>query len=371
MLVRLEGYGATLQQAVLAAVLVRLLTVWLTAALGVAGCWRLWRLDRRRAVSGAWTPAGSATEAGPGHFDALGAAYAGELSPAARERVVGRKVALTVRALRAAGIGPGARLLDAGCGPGWYVAALAGAGYRVVGVDLAPGQVAAAREAVGTGPGLLAASVLALPFQNGAFDAALAVNVLHHAGDRADQDAGPGRDGPHRPPRGARPGARDLHRQSPLPPLHGLPLPALEAHRPGHGGLARPPPASHRRERRPGHPAPLHLPARLHPRGPLPLPGPPGAVAGALPLGTVRRPLHRRLPAPARHRRRARRRRGSWPPVCAHHKGRSREPRRAPPSSLVGSPSSAGPPWPWRSGPAPWPSTASTSRGSGSTASVR
>jgi hypothetical protein len=141
MLIRLEAYGATLQQAVLAAVLVRLLTVWLTAALGVAGCWRLWRLDRRRADSGAWAPAVSGLEAGTGHFDSLGAAYAGELSPAARERVVGRKVALTVRALRAAGIGPGARLLDAGCGPGWYVAALAGAGYRVVGVDLAPGAI--------------------------------------------------------------------------------------------------------------------------------------------------------------------------------------------------------------------------------------
>ncbi len=217
MLVRLEGYGATLQQAVLAAILVRLLTVWLTAALGVAGCWRLWRLGRRQAAPGVWTPAvdgsgaggssgargaarGPAGRAGgeeggakparwAGHFDALGAAYAGELSPAARERVVGRKVALTVHALRAAGIAPGARLLDAGCGPGWYVDALAGAGYRVVGVDLAPGQVAAAREAATAGTGLLAASVLALPFQNGAFDAALAVNVLHHAGDRADQDA--------------------------------------------------------------------------------------------------------------------------------------------------------------------------------------
>ena len=200
MLVRLEGYGATLQQAVLAAVLVRLLTVWLTAALGVAGCWRLWRMGRRQAAPRAWTPAGDGPGKGgeeggvkparwAGHFDALGAAYAEELSPAARERVVGRKVALTVHALQAAGIAPGARLLDAGCGPGWYVDALAGAGYRVVGVDLAPGQVAAARETAPAGTGLLAASVLALPFQNGAFDAALAVNVLHHAGDRADQDA--------------------------------------------------------------------------------------------------------------------------------------------------------------------------------------
>jgi SAM-dependent methyltransferase/uncharacterized membrane protein YbhN (UPF0104 family) len=185
MLVRLQGYGATLQQAVLAAVLVRLLTVWLTAALGVAGCWRLWRLGGRAAPVGA----GGEAPAEAAHFDALAPDYAGQLSAAARERVVARKVALTVRTLREAGIGPGSRLLDAGCGQGWYVAALVGAGYRVVGIDLAPGQIAAARAATGAGAGFAAASVLALPFARGAFDAALAVNVLHHAGDRADQDA--------------------------------------------------------------------------------------------------------------------------------------------------------------------------------------
>jgi glycosyltransferase 2 family protein len=185
MLVRLQGYGATLQQAVLAAVLVRLLTVWLTAALGVAGCWRLWRLGGRVAPVGA----GGEGPAEAAHFDALAPDYAGQLSAAARERVVARKVALTVRTLREAGIGPGSRLLDAGCGQGWYVAALVAAGYRVVGIDLAPGQIAAARAATGAGAGFAAASVLALPFARGAFDAALAVNVLHHAGDRGDQDA--------------------------------------------------------------------------------------------------------------------------------------------------------------------------------------
>ena len=180
MLVRLQGYGVTLESAVLAAVLVRLFTTWLTAALGAAGCWRLWRVGGR---------AGPAPAAATGaHFDALAPQYAAQLSVAARERVVDRKVTVTLNALRGAGIGPGARLLDAGCGQGWYVAALRAAGYRVTGIDLAPGQIAAARE-VAPGGDFVAASVLALPFKDGAFDAAFAVNVLHHAGDRADQDA--------------------------------------------------------------------------------------------------------------------------------------------------------------------------------------
>ena len=296
MLVRLEGYGATLQQAVLAAVLVRLLTVWLTAALGVAGCWRLWRLGRRQAAPGVWTPAGDRRQGGA--LRRPRRAYAGELSPAARERVVGRKVALTVHALQAVGIAPGARLLDAGCGPGWYVGALAGAGYRVVGVDLAPGQVAP-RGGGNDGDGAPRRLCAGPPVpERGLRRRPRRQRPAPRRRPRRP-GCGAGRDGPRGAPRGARPGARDLHRQPALPPLHGLPLPPLEAHRPGHRGVARPPPSPHGRRRRPYHPAPLHLPPRLHPRGPLPLPGPPGAVAGALPLGAVRRPLHCRLPAPA------------------------------------------------------------------------
>jgi SAM-dependent methyltransferase len=185
MLVRLQGYGAALDAAVLAAVLVRLFTTWLTAALGAAGCWRLWRLGGRTGPAPATT---GADDAGA-HFDQLAPQYAAQLSVAARERVVARKVALTVEALQRAGIGPGARLLDAGCGQGWYVAALSAAGYRVTGIDLAPGQIVAARATAPGGGGFVAASVLALPFHDGGFDAAFAVNVLHHAGDRADQDA--------------------------------------------------------------------------------------------------------------------------------------------------------------------------------------
>ena len=205
-LVRLQAYGAPLAGAVLSVVLVRLFTVWLTAAIGIAGCWRLvahnrdarfvlgraetagarpWGAIRRAPVRGM----GSGT---PAHFDGLAPRYAEQLAPAARERVVGRKVALMLDALRGAGIGRGARLLDAGCGHGWYVAALRRCGYEVVGADLAAAQVEAARAELashGQVAPLVAGSTLALPFGSGAFDAAFGVNVLHHLGGAAEQDA--------------------------------------------------------------------------------------------------------------------------------------------------------------------------------------
>ena len=318
---------------------------------------------RRRQPDAGTAPgraAGTGPEAEPGHFDALGAAYAEELSP----RGAGAGGGAQGGPHPARPTGGGDRSRGPACwtpaaGRGWYVDALAGAGYRVVGVDLAPGQIAAARETAPAGTGLLAASVLALPFQNGAFDAALAVNVLHHAGDRADQDAALAEMA-----RAVRPGGLVLvHEISTVNPLYRLYMaylfPLWKRIDLGTEVWLDPRQPPTRRRRRPDHPAPLHLPPRLHPRGPLPLPGPSGAVAGALPLGAVRRPLHRRLPAPAVTTR----------PLSA---GDGPRPAGAPGGPLVSRSGacSGGPGWPWRSGPAPWPSTASTSRASGSTASA-
>ena len=208
--------------------------------------------------------------------------------------------------------------------------------------------------------------MLALPFQNGAFDAALAVNVLHHAGDRADQDAALAEMA-----RTVRPGGLVLvHEITTVNPLYRLYMAYLF-------------PLWKRID--------LGTEVWLDPRQP-PTAG--GAALAALhhytflpdftPGGLYRylAPLEQWLersrwapyaahftavyragrPPPARPPRAA-----PAPPPARATRGRSREPcatlRRWPPSS-------AGPPWPWRSGPAPWPSTASTSRGSGSTASA-
>jgi SAM-dependent methyltransferase len=113
------------------------------------------------------------------HFDALAPDYAEQLSPAARERVVGRKTDLTCHALAAAGLGR-AHLLDIGCGHGWYVGAHEARGHRVTGVDVAIAQLRAARSHLRGHSRLAAGSILQLPVSAGSFHAAYSVNVLHH-----------------------------------------------------------------------------------------------------------------------------------------------------------------------------------------------
>jgi SAM-dependent methyltransferase len=72
----------------------------------------------------------------------------------------------------------GGLVLDVGCGTGQLGAAIAGEGYDVYGVDLAPSMVRKARERglVGT----YAAVTTALPFVANSFDLALTVATLHH-----------------------------------------------------------------------------------------------------------------------------------------------------------------------------------------------
>ena len=74
---------------------------------------------------------------------------------------------------------PGMRVLDAGCGNGLYLRALAGGPGRAAGCDLSMGMLRAAGL-----PALVNADVAALPFRDGAFDAVLAVHMLYHVPDR-------------------------------------------------------------------------------------------------------------------------------------------------------------------------------------------
>jgi ubiquinone/menaquinone biosynthesis C-methylase UbiE len=81
------------------------------------------------------------------------------------------------------GLGPGDRLLEVGCGPGVAIAAAAGRGAHVVGVDRSPVMIEQARhrnrQAVRHGQvELHAAPVERLPDLGASFDAALAVNTL-------------------------------------------------------------------------------------------------------------------------------------------------------------------------------------------------
>jgi SAM-dependent methyltransferase len=79
-----------------------------------------------------------------------------------------------------AGLAPGQRVLDAGCGNGAYLRALRGRPVRVAGCDLSPGMLSAAGH-----PVLVNADVAALPFRDGAFDVVLTAHMLYHVPDRA------------------------------------------------------------------------------------------------------------------------------------------------------------------------------------------
>jgi SAM-dependent methyltransferase len=106
-------------------------------------------------------------------------------SAAAYDRHIGRYGAELARALiDAAGVRPGERALDVGCGPGALTGALAerlGAG-RVAAVDPSPPFAAACR-ARHPGADVTVAAAEALPFADAAFDRALAQLVLNFMTD--------------------------------------------------------------------------------------------------------------------------------------------------------------------------------------------
>ncbi|MFD6179515.1 class I SAM-dependent methyltransferase, partial [Isoptericola sp. NPDC060282] len=90
--------------------------------------------------------------------------------------------------LAAAGVAPGARVLDVGCGSGELLARLAGGGARATGVDPAPAMVRLARERAPEAT-VLVGEAEHLPLDDGAFDVVLAVNALQLADDLGEAAA--------------------------------------------------------------------------------------------------------------------------------------------------------------------------------------
>jgi SAM-dependent methyltransferase len=87
--------------------------------------------------------------------------------------------------LSAAGTGPGARVLDVGCGSGELLEHLQDLGVRASGVDPAARMVELAR-ARAAGADVRRGDVEHLPFDDAAFDAVLAVNAVQFADDLDD-----------------------------------------------------------------------------------------------------------------------------------------------------------------------------------------
>jgi SAM-dependent methyltransferase len=139
-----------------------------------------------------------------------GTQYKTDANLAARQSIYAYqrpRIDLQARVLDLAAPAPSDTIVDIGCGNGTYLAELARRGFagRVLGVDLSPGMLAAARQrlsgigaaaAAGTrdGPsepgvpivGLANADATALPLGDGVADLALAPHMLYHVPDPAD-----------------------------------------------------------------------------------------------------------------------------------------------------------------------------------------
>lgn len=95
----------------------------------------------------------------------------GQIDPA-------RQHVLTSIAARARALAPPGRLLDVGCGGGYFMAAARAEGWRPIGTDLSHEACVAAR-ATAAAPAVIA-DADALPFRAAALDAVALVNVLDH-----------------------------------------------------------------------------------------------------------------------------------------------------------------------------------------------
>jgi arsenite methyltransferase len=107
------------------------------------------------------------------------------LDAAYRRRDVVRRRALVREAVAAR---PGERILDVGCGPGYYVAELAeqvGEGGSVVGVDSSAPMLAVAAERCAelANTEFAEGDATALPVEDGDFDAVVSVQVLEYVPD--------------------------------------------------------------------------------------------------------------------------------------------------------------------------------------------
>jgi SAM-dependent methyltransferase len=102
--------------------------------------------------------------------------YADDRNLRARQRLWRCQVPdfdITRWVLDLAGVAPGMRVLDAGCGNGMYLRPLRERRVNAVGCDLSPGMLRGAAH-----PALVNADVTALPVRDGAFGAVIAAHVL-------------------------------------------------------------------------------------------------------------------------------------------------------------------------------------------------
>jgi ubiquinone/menaquinone biosynthesis C-methylase UbiE len=180
-IVLLESRGVPADAAAAIVAVFRAGTSWYAVGLGL-----LTLLASRRKLVAFLRPGG-----GPEHFDDIAAGYEEQIPAHVRARLLARKIAFMRRRLDEAGISAGARGLDVGCGQGWYaceLAVLPDRRYEIDALDQSADQIAHARQYAATRGcpvRFQAADAARLPFDDGTFDFAYSINVIHHVIDPA------------------------------------------------------------------------------------------------------------------------------------------------------------------------------------------
>jgi len=181
LLVRELTAGAVpLSAAIISTVVFRLGTVWFVTALGTITLLFNWkrlpgRLHRRSPED---------------HFEKIAETYEHRIPEHVRHWLLVRKVRHMKRTLDSLGVEARAHGLDLGCGHGWYACAMTKLGYRVTGIDRSSSQIRMAQQYAkeqNVACGFQSADAATLPFEDGQFDFAYAINMLHHVVDPCEQ----------------------------------------------------------------------------------------------------------------------------------------------------------------------------------------
>ena len=175
--------GQSVDVAVWTTAVLRWGTTGFAVAVGLASL-VAYRRDLRRILKGA-------SSASQGHFEELADAYAVQIPPHVRDRLIDTKTRVMRSILADRGVPPHGRGLDIGCGQAWYLARFARDGRPMAGCDLTAGQIALAQAhcaECGVSAELVVSGAERLPFADNSFDFAYAINVLHHITDPATLD---------------------------------------------------------------------------------------------------------------------------------------------------------------------------------------
>jgi len=81
---------------------------------------------------------------------------------------------------QAAGFRPGLRVLEVGCGTGFFSEIFLRDGVALHAIELSPELLAKARERCGTKANFHVCDIESLPYKDGVFDAVVGIRVLHH-----------------------------------------------------------------------------------------------------------------------------------------------------------------------------------------------